>query len=420
MSKYSNRNICAILIGKNGQDLKNLEKETRSNIKIVQIDPSFPYITVSAKKDDLTQAVVKVQEKIQDIIKNIDASKSKSGLISKIVEIPQTQSSNNYICAILIGKNGQDLIKLEKETQSNIKIVQTDPNFPYFTVSAKNRDIVSHAVVKVQEKIQKIIGDLDSPLVSKRIDIPQTEYSNNYICAMLVGKHEQDRIQLEKETESKIQIEQTDPNLPYIKVFANNEDTMTKAVVKVQDKIQEVIKNIDSLTQKIEIPQSKHPNINFWRLFVGKNGKDITELEKETHSRIKIVNNLPAPHVLVTAKDTDMLKKTVGQIQLKIKCIIEMAEISKRHPPQSATPINIRSDNNAPVYVCQRVDIPLRLLMDVNNDFISHLERKMKSKITLSNIDPDKPYINVAAKDAFLVKSTVAMIESEIEQFSMI
>ena len=182
------------LLGFKGENLKRLEKESKSNISIDRFTDSgddASCVRVQTKDDEqLQRACDIVNEEIEWITERISLE-SGHGMYKEKVFIPQKDHRKIKFTKYVLGEKGHKLRQIEQKTHTSIKI--EDKNvLPYFLVIANDADCVANAVTELNTQMESAIkstyledSNIDS--FSQKVYVPENKYPKINFSALIHG-----------------------------------------------------------------------------------------------------------------------------------------------------------------------------------------------------------------------------------------
>ena len=284
-----------LFFGDYGKAIKKLTEETQSNIEFMGFDNTY-HVSVTVKDgDNLSQAVAKVKDRMEFIIKTTEK-----------IDLPTKHITDNIFKKLFVGLCGKEINQLMKETEAMIRIrFNKFKNNLYIIVNVSDVEKLENAVTKVKERMNNTINR------NSTINITSGICSRRKLNDLHLGVYREAVWKLRRETQSTIWFEICNDHSFYVHISVEDADKLENTVMKVKDGIRTIIRT----QEKVDIPATLGTNLELDKSLIDK----IRKLRRETEAEIQLIPNKTSPYVLVTVKDVYKLSQVVMRVEERLQ-----------------------------------------------------------------------------------------------------
>ncbi|XP_021379054.1 far upstream element-binding protein 3-like [Mizuhopecten yessoensis] len=303
--------ICRMVIGKGGQNFKQLTSELGSAINVETLKPG--HILVSGTEAEI------VKRAVEKLKLEVQRSKNAIDMVLPFEEKVLTDEDaeiHSRICAMIIGKGGQNIKQLKSELGSAIYVETLKPG--HILVSGTEAEIVKRAVEKLKLEVQRSKNEIDMVLpFEEKVLTDEDAKIHSIICRVIIGKGGQNIKRLTSELGSNIRVDIQKSD--HILVSGTEAEMVKRAVEKLKLEVQSSKNEIDlSFAEKVltDVNAEKHSRI--CAMIIGKGGQNIKRLTSELGSNIRV--DIPkSDHILVSGTEAEMVERAVEKLKLEVQ-----------------------------------------------------------------------------------------------------
>ncbi|XP_021368557.1 vigilin-like [Mizuhopecten yessoensis] len=228
------RDICRRIIGKGGENIKQLTAELGPSIRL-QIQ-KFGHILVSGTDAE------KVERAVEILKQEVQRGYNKLGPFTEEVFTIEDAEKHSRICRIIIGKGGHKIKNLKAELGSDIDL--TPIKNGYIVVSGTNAEMVGKAAEKIKLEVQRVKKMVVESFTEK-VTTNEDGDIHAKICGRLIGKGGCNLQLMKLNSGLNFHIDVPDiSKTPYVYVYASSMQVLEKAVEVVKHRIETVRKEI--------------------------------------------------------------------------------------------------------------------------------------------------------------------------------
>ena len=378
----------SIFVGRNGDTIKTLRKNTNSEIQLTVVDNSV-YVVIHAQNlQTLRKSSEIVQSKIQDIFTNTETIP---------VDLQHVLFDQTTFKSIFFGPYGEAVKNMQKVTNCQIFFPVIDKAL-YVTVFAQDQNTLKKATDAVKSRIQDIITN--TAIIS--LDLSNGTIDQDNFKSIFCGRNGNTVEMFKKNTNSEIKLEVVDNSIIYVIISTQNRETLKKAAEIVQSKIQDIFNNTETIP--LDLQHVVFDQTTFKSIFFGPYGEAVKNMQKVTNCQIFFPVIDKALYVTVFAQDQNTLKKATDVVKSRIQDVFTNTEIIPVDLPNGT----IAQENFKIIFVGKK------------GATINKLAKETNSEIKLNVID-NCVYVTVHAQDqdtliraTDIVKSTVLEYQNSI------
>ncbi|OWF42138.1 uncharacterized protein LOC110461576 isoform X2 [Mizuhopecten yessoensis] len=314
--------ICAMLIRREGKDMRKIQSETGLNLNLTfpKLSRKGGHVLVSGTDAEMTKkAAQKVAQEIEIIKKEIKPFTEK-------VRTDEDEDIHNRIVAMLLGKGGGNIknCKLEVGHDFELDGLNFTRNRGHVLVSGTDAEMTKNAAKKVAQEIE-IIKKKIQPFTEK-VRTDEDEDIHNRIVAMLLGKGGGNikKFQLEVGHDFELDGLNFTRNGGHVLVFGTDAEMTKKAAQKVAQEIEIIKKKIKPFTEKVRTDEDEDVHNRIVAKLLGKGGGNIKKFQLEVGHDFELRGlnfTRNGGQVLVFGTDAEMTKKAAQKVAQEIEII---------------------------------------------------------------------------------------------------
>ncbi|XP_021363733.1 vigilin-like [Mizuhopecten yessoensis] len=301
--------ICAMIIGKEGENLRKLCLETGLNFELKS--NSVGYVLVSGTD---AEVVKKATERIQQEVQRIRNKKILP--FSEKVMTDEDEAFHSLIHGYIIGKGGENLKKLRLETGLSFDLELGD--IGHVLVSGTDAEVVKIATERIQQEVQRIRNEKILPF-SEKVVTDEDEAFHVFICGNIIGKGGENLRKLRLETGLNFDLE-TD-NVGHVLVLGADAEVVKIATERIQQEVQRIRnEKILPFSEKLVTDEDEAFHDYICGNIIGKGGENLRKLHLETGLNFDLETD-NVGHVLVSGVDAEVVKNATERIQQEVQRI---------------------------------------------------------------------------------------------------
>ncbi|OWF47775.1 vigilin-like [Mizuhopecten yessoensis] len=312
-NEVSHRQICRMIVGKKGANIKRLISETG-----MDFDLEVPFesrtngyvIVTGADAEVVKRAAEIVQQEIQ-IIKNGNLA-----TISEKVLTDEVDDNHFKISGLLIGKQGENIRRILSATELNAKlnILAKNEKINHINVLGTDVEMVNRVAEKVQQEIHRIKEQILLPFSGKLLT-DEDEEIHNRICGKIMGNRGENLNRIRSETGLNFLFEAYEG---HILISGREAEVVNKAVEKVQQEIDR-IKDGSFLpfSEKVLTDEDEEIHNRICGKIMGKRGENLNKMRLETGLDFHLQTTHKG-HIIISGTNAEVVNRAVEKVKQEI------------------------------------------------------------------------------------------------------
>ncbi|XP_060083727.1 uncharacterized protein LOC132562973 [Ylistrum balloti] len=307
--------ICRIFIGKDGENIKRLLKETGNKFEIYS-HRGNQFVVSGTDGEMLKDVVEKVREEVDKIRKHV----RRQTAVTKQIFTDKDADVHQSIFSTIIGRNGQNLKTLELDSEVNFgQKYDPERGEHFLTISGVNDEVVKQTVETLTEEVETVRRFILSS-VSKKVITPGNDEECQKIFANIIGKSgvNIERLRLETGTQFDIYTRKGENALYVVVTDAEDLGNVAEKVTQEVDRILLFLQT--PIIKKVPTDTNDSFHNRICRKLIGTKGKNIKRLILES-GLIFELDVTEKGHVLVSGTDDEMVNLAVERVKQEVKNI---------------------------------------------------------------------------------------------------
>ena len=236
--EVSNLKIRPYLLGKDGENITNLQNETMTVIDIQVIDGQDYCVVKGSISHNVKIATDYLRRQIDEFIETRNTSLP--DMCSERVVLPvEYYPGIKFRENIIKGIGGTDIVQLQLEAGSTIQFESK-----HILVTAKNSDRLQFAVSKVIERLNELIErHKKDPCFVEKVPIPKNKYPKANFAGHIIGRKGVNILRIQSETKTSINVT-ADTDSPCVIISGEDEDLVKMAANDINTTITKLIEKM--------------------------------------------------------------------------------------------------------------------------------------------------------------------------------